>query len=94
MKLIVTGATGLVGTEIIKQSLRIPEITSVIALARHPVEISDESGVDAAKFKSVVIRDYGEYTDDVKAEFAGADACIWCVVGRKRLTHPHRLIPI
>lgn len=76
MKLIVAGATGLVATEVIKQSLQIPEITSVIALARRPVKI-DEPGVDTSKLKSVLIKDYGEYPDDVKAEFAGADACIW-----------------
>lgn len=77
MKLIVAGATGLVGTEIIKQSLKIPVITSVIALARRPLKIEDEPGVDSSKVKSVVVKDYGEYSDDVKSEFAGADVCIW-----------------
>lgn len=75
MKLIVAGATGLVGTEIIHQSLQIREITSVIALARRPVKVQD--GVDSSKLKSVIIKDYGEYSDEVKAEFSGADACIW-----------------
>lgn len=77
MKLIVAGATGLLGTEIIRQTLQIPEITQVIALARKPIQI--DGNLDSSKVKSVVIRDYGEYPDDVKAEFAGADACIWCV---------------
>ncbi|CAI7616330.1 unnamed protein product [Penicillium glandicola] len=77
MKLIIAGATGLLGTEIVRQSLQIREITQVVALARKPVEL-DES-IDSSKLKSVVIRDYGEYPDDVKAEFAGADACIWTV---------------
>ncbi|KAK9860744.1 hypothetical protein MYU51_005967 [Penicillium brevicompactum] len=77
MKLIVTGATGLLGTEIIRQTLHIPEITEVIALARKPVQLDE--GVDSSKIKSVIIRDYGDYADDVKAEFAGADACIWTV---------------
>ncbi|KAI1837498.1 hypothetical protein DTO006G1_2976 [Penicillium roqueforti] len=78
MKLIVAGATGLVGSEIIKQCLQINEITQVIALARKPVQV--EEGTDpTSKLKSVVIRDYGEYSADVKAEFAGADACIWTV---------------
>ncbi|EKV06860.1 NAD(P)-binding domain [Penicillium digitatum] len=78
MKLIVAGATGLVGTEIIRQCLQNSEITQVIALARKPVYIED--GIDpTSKLKSVVIRDYGEYSADVKAEFAGADACIWTV---------------
>ncbi|KAJ5804577.1 uncharacterized protein N7518_000880 [Penicillium psychrosexuale] len=78
MKLIVAGATGLVGSEIIRQCLQINEITQVIALARKPVQV--EEGTDpTSKLKSVVIRDYGEYSADVKAEFAGADACIWTV---------------
>ncbi|KAJ5752269.1 hypothetical protein N7520_009186 [Penicillium odoratum] len=78
MKLIVAGATGLVGTEIIRQCLQMKEITQVIALARKPVHVED--GTDPkSKLKSVVIRDYEEYPADVMAEFAGANACIWTV---------------
>ncbi|KAJ5579582.1 uncharacterized protein N7459_005567 [Penicillium hispanicum] len=77
MKLIVAGATGLVGSEIIRQSLQVREITQVIALARKSVQIGDN--LDSSKLKSVVVRDYGEYSDDAKAELAGADACIWTV---------------
>lgn len=77
MKLIVAGATGLVATEIIRQSLQIAEITSVIALARKPIKV-DESP-HSSKLKSVVVSDYAEYPDHVKADFAGADACIWYV---------------
>lgn len=80
MKLIVAGATGLVGSEIIRQSLQISEITQVIALARKPVQVDER--IDSSKLKSVVVRDYGEYPDHVKAEFAGADACIWYAQSR------------
>lgn len=75
MKLIVAGATGLVATEVIRQSLQMDEITSVIALARKPVQV--DGTLESSKLKSVIISDYGEYPDHVKAEFAGADACIW-----------------
>ena len=75
MKLIIAGATGLVATEIIKQSLQIHEITSVIALSRRPIHVDD--GIDSSKVKNVIVSDYGEYPDDVKAEFQGANACIW-----------------
>lgn len=77
MKIIVAGATGLLGREIVRQALHIREITQVIALARKPVQL--EEGLDSSKIKTVVIRDYGDYPDEVKAEFAGADACIWWV---------------
>jgi hypothetical protein len=51
-----------------------PEITTVIAVARKAVQAD---GIDSSKLKSVIIDDYGEYSDEVKAEFVGADACIW-----------------
>lgn len=77
MKLIVTGATGLVGSEIIKQALSIKEITSIVAVARQPITL--DQGVDASKLKSVVVKDYADYPDNVKDEFSEADACIWYV---------------
>lgn len=81
MKLIVAGATGFVATEVIRQSLSIPEITSIIALARRPVSTpSDLSpGADTSKLRSVVLESYGTYPDGVRKQLAGADACIWTV---------------
>ncbi|KAJ5154685.1 uncharacterized protein N7500_010124 [Penicillium coprophilum] len=77
MKLIIAGATGLLGTEIVRQSLQMREITQVVALAPRPVQLDKE--IDSSKLRNVVIRDYGEYPNNVKAEFTGADACIWTV---------------
>lgn len=79
MKLIVTGATGYVGKEVIRQSLGRKEITSVIAVARKPVPVLDglSNSADASKLRSVGIKDYEQYPDDVKKEFSGAGACIW-----------------
>lgn len=81
MKLIVVGASGFVATEIIRQSLSIPEITSVLAVARRPVSAPSnlKQGADVAKLHSVVIESYGSYPDAVMMQLAGADACIWCV---------------
>ncbi|KAF8206152.1 hypothetical protein K438DRAFT_2013944 [Mycena galopus ATCC 62051] len=77
MKLIVAGATGFVGQEVIRQALRNPDIKSIVALARRPV--APPTRADASKLKSVVVKNYDEYSDEVKQEFAGADACIWTV---------------
>lgn len=77
MKIIVTGASGLVGSEIIKRSLHMKEITSIIAVARQPITLDE--GVNASKLKSVVVKDYENYPDNVKDEFSEADACIWYV---------------
>jgi uncharacterized protein YbjT (DUF2867 family) len=74
MKLVVAGATGYVAGEVIRQAVLMPEITAIVALARRPVELD---GPESSKVKSVIIKDYGEYPDQVKEALAGSDACIW-----------------
>ncbi len=75
MKLVIAGASGFVGSEVLRQSLKRSDITSIVALARKPVVAPE--GLDAAKLKSVVIEDYEKYPVNIKKELAGADACIW-----------------
>ena len=88
MKLIVTGATGLVGTEIIRQAVRNPAITSVVALARKPVPAPANAGpnADTSKLQSVVLEDWtAPYPESVKEHVKGADACIWCATPMHQL---------
>ena len=82
MKLVIAGATGFVATELIRQSLSIPKITSIIAMARHPVSTPSNLGpkADPSKLHSVIIEDYGSYPEEVMKQLAGADACIWYVL--------------
>jgi nucleoside-diphosphate-sugar epimerase len=81
MKIIVAGSTGFVATEVIRQALSIPTITSVVALARRTTAVPQNVGpsADASKLKSVVCDDFENYTETVKKELAGADACIWYI---------------
>lgn len=81
MKLIVSGASGFVGEEVVRQALADSRITSLIALSRSsitPPENVDQNA-DTAKFRNVVVKDYGTYSDDAKSEFEGVDAVIWYV---------------
>jgi hypothetical protein len=82
MKLIVAGSTGFVGTEVIRQALSNPAITSIIALARRETPVPQSAGPDVAKLKSVVCSDFSSYSEDVKKELAGADACIWYITSQ------------
>jgi dTDP-4-dehydrorhamnose reductase len=88
MKLIIVGGTGLVATELIRQGLRSPEVSSLVALSRREVQPEvDKSNI--RKFKSVVVHDYAQYSDATKAALAGADACIWYVISTlEDLTQP------
>ena len=77
MKLIIVGATGFVAQELIRQCLPNLDIKSIVAVARRP--IPPPVGANADKVKSVLVTDFNNYSDEVKKEFAGADACIWFV---------------
>lgn len=76
MKLVIGGSSGFVGTELVRQALSNPAITSVIGLSRRetPVPSSD---ANAAKLKSVVCDDFGNYSETVKKELEDVDAFIW-----------------
>jgi hypothetical protein len=81
MKLIVAGSTGFVATEVIRQAVSHPSITSILALARRTTAVPQNvgPGADTTKLKSVVCEDFGNYPESVKKELSGADACIWYV---------------
>ncbi|KAI1388549.1 putative nucleoside-diphosphate-sugar epimerase [Hypoxylon trugodes] len=81
MKLIISGATGFLGTELVRQSMSNRKITSVVALARKPVPVPGGLAEDAdtSKLKSIVVESYDKYSEEAKREFASAEACIWTV---------------
>jgi uncharacterized protein YbjT (DUF2867 family) len=77
MKVIVSGATGMAGSEVIRQAITDDAITEIVALARRPLEITHP------KITAVIHQDFLDY-DAVKDRFRGADACIWCL-GKSQL---------
>lgn len=56
MKLIITGATGFTGREVVKQALSNQKITTVVAISRRP--LSAEQGAGHAKLRNVIVKDY------------------------------------
>jgi uncharacterized protein YbjT (DUF2867 family) len=72
MKIIVTGATGMVGAEVIRESLRYNEITEVVAIVRSDLKINH------SKLQIIQHQDFLNY-ENLKMKFAEADAIIWCL---------------
>ncbi|MBL0146466.1 MAG: NAD(P)H-binding protein [Chitinophagaceae bacterium] len=72
MKLLITGATGMAGSEVIRQALLDDSITQIIALARKPLEISHP------KITTVFHTNFLNY-EGLSNIFTECDACIWCL---------------
>lgn len=72
MKVIITGATGMVGKGVLLECLDHPNISEVLAIGRHELEIQH------AKLKQLIHKDFSEFTS-VKEQLAGYDACYCCM---------------
>lgn len=72
MKLILTGATGFVGGEVLRQALADPSIEAVTVLTRRPLALSHP------KLVSIAMPDFLDYSGLQPGTLA-ADACIWCL---------------
>lgn len=71
MRILLTGATGLVGQGVLRECLRATDVEQVVALGRHP------SGVRHAKLQELICADFDDLdaADDRLAPF---DACFYC----------------
>ena len=74
MKVILTGATGFIGSEALRQCLKSPSITSIVALSRRNLP---EVVTNNPNLKVLMMKDFTSYPHTLLDELAGAEACIW-----------------
>jgi uncharacterized protein YbjT (DUF2867 family) len=72
MKVILFGATGMVGQGVLRECLLDPEVESVLAISRAPLSQQHP------KLKVLIHGDFTDYTA-VEAQLAGHDACFFCL---------------
>lgn len=73
MRVVLTGSTGYIGNEVLRQCLANPSITSVVALSRRAPETTDP------KLRVILHDDFTSFPKELVAQLAGADACIYCL---------------
>jgi uncharacterized protein YbjT (DUF2867 family) len=71
MRILLTGATGMVGGGVLRECLDDPRITQVLALGRKP------SGLTHPKLRDLVRANLASYAD-IGDAFKGFDACFFC----------------
>ncbi len=72
MKVIITGATGMVGEGVMMECINNPEVESILLLTRRP------AGVINAKVTEVIVPDLFDITS-VQSKLSGYDACFFCL---------------
>jgi uncharacterized protein YbjT (DUF2867 family) len=72
MKVIIFGATGMVGQGVLRESLLAADVTEVVAPVRRT------TGVRHAKLREVTVVDFADLAP-IEPELAGADACFYCL---------------
>ena len=73
MHLILTGATGLVGSACLQQMLAEKSITKISILSRRPVAMAS----DHPQVQVILHKDFSSYDPSVLKKLEGAQGCVW-----------------
>ena len=73
MKVVLTGATGFVGGEVLAQLLARTDVDRVTCLSRRPLALASE------KLDVVILEDFARYDGALLARLASHDAAIWAL---------------
>jgi uncharacterized protein YbjT (DUF2867 family) len=72
MRVILFGATGMIGQGVLRECLLAPDVESVLSVGRAP------TGQRHDKLREIVHRDFTDFSP-IEAELSGLDACFFCL---------------
>jgi len=75
MHLILTGATGLVGSAVLHHMLSTPSITHISILSRRPVSQAEGH----PKAQVIIHKDFNVYDEEVLGKLKGAEGVVWAL---------------
>ncbi|KAK3903390.1 hypothetical protein C8A05DRAFT_32889 [Staphylotrichum tortipilum] len=73
MHLILTGATGLVGTAVLDAMIRTKDVTKISVLSRRPVKFADD------RINVIIHEDFASYDPDLLSKLRDAQGCVWAL---------------
>lgn len=84
INVIISGATGFIGAEVLHQALSHPSIISLICLTRRSLPDSLTSN---PKLNVIVLEDFTHYPQDVLQQMEAAECCLWQGSIRREVTY-------
>ncbi|THU88450.1 hypothetical protein K435DRAFT_830547 [Dendrothele bispora CBS 962.96] len=80
MRLLLTGATGAAGSQILKDAVSDPAISSITVLARRNLPDWLTSTIpENNKTTTIIVNDFNSYPSDLPPKLVSHDACIWAL---------------
>ncbi|KAF7554080.1 hypothetical protein G7Z17_g3182 [Cylindrodendrum hubeiense] len=77
MHLILTGATGLVGTSVLDAMLKMKELTKISILSKRPVPMTEVA--HDPRVSVIIHKDFVKYDPEVLSKLQGASGAIWAL---------------
>ncbi|KAH6884906.1 hypothetical protein B0T10DRAFT_531068 [Thelonectria olida] len=77
MHLILTGATGLIGSGVLDAMLKMKDITKISILSRRPVSMAQQ--VNDPRVNVIIHTDFLHYGPDVLSQLRGARGAVWAL---------------
>ena len=80
VKILLTGATGFIGGEVLQRALRHPAVKHIVVLTRRALPL-ETYGKQRTKVTEIVHEDFEKYPNELMQKLGalGVDACIWSV---------------
>ncbi|BGP23961.1 nucleoside-diphosphate-sugar epimerase [Rhodotorula toruloides] len=79
MRLILTGATGNAGADVLREALRDSRITAVTVLSRRPLPPRINPDPSNPKLRVILHEDFATYSPALLRQLEGHSACIWAL---------------
>jgi hypothetical protein len=77
MHVILTGATGLVGSAALEAMIKAQDITKISILSRRPVPMADDA--KDPRINVILHKDFEKYDSEVLKQLQGAKGCVWAL---------------
>ncbi|KAK9783790.1 putative Nucleoside-diphosphate-sugar epimerase [Seiridium cardinale] len=77
MHVILTGATGLVGSGVLDAMINMKDITKISILARRPVQLAEDA--KDPRINVIIHKDFEKYDAELLEKLQGARGCVWAL---------------
>jgi uncharacterized protein YbjT (DUF2867 family) len=79
MHIILTGATGLVGSGVLDALLKASDVTRISILSRRPVPMVQAVAAADPRVNVILHSDFSKYDDQLLEKLRGAQGCVWAL---------------